>query len=76
MFTLTSPSQVRKNTDVYRRLYCRVAFFQGVGRDGDEDAYGRKSEVYRDLVTLLRNTSPRFAEDVRKQVMLLETRRK
>ncbi|XP_017338138.1 outer dynein arm-docking complex subunit 2 isoform X1 [Ictalurus punctatus] len=39
----------------------------GVGRDGDKDAYGRKSEVYRDLVTLLRNTSPRFAEDVRKQ---------
>ncbi|XP_053094481.1 outer dynein arm-docking complex subunit 2 [Pangasianodon hypophthalmus] len=39
----------------------------GVGRDGDENAYDRKSEVYRDLVTLLKNTSPHFAKDISKQ---------
>ncbi|XP_058261595.1 outer dynein arm-docking complex subunit 2 isoform X1 [Hemibagrus wyckioides] len=39
----------------------------GVGPDRDENSYGRKSQVYGDLVTLLKNTSPHFTEDIRKQ---------
>ncbi|KAM9462528.1 outer dynein arm-docking complex subunit 2 [Clarias gariepinus] len=39
----------------------------GIGHDEDESAYVRKSDVYRDLVTLLKNMSPYFAEDIRKQ---------
>ncbi|GAA6067435.1 outer dynein arm-docking complex subunit 2 isoform X1 [Tachysurus ichikawai] len=46
----------------------------GVGPDGDENSYDRKSQVFRDLVTLLKDTSPHFTEDIRKQVILLENK--
>ncbi|KAK2866722.1 hypothetical protein Q7C36_002778 [Tachysurus vachellii] len=39
----------------------------GVGPDGDENSYDRKSQVYGDLVTLLKDTSPHFTDDIRKQ---------
>lgn len=44
--------------------------FQGVGPDRDEKSYDRKSQVYGELVTLLKNMSLHFAEDIRKQVMI------
>ncbi|TTA26178.1 Armadillo repeat-containing protein 4 [Bagarius yarrelli] len=39
----------------------------GVGFDEGEDSYRRKSRAYTDLLTLLKNMSPHFAENFRNQ---------
>lgn len=41
---------------------------QGIRQEGEENAYDRTSDVYRDLVTLLKSKSPHFAENINKQV--------
>ena len=43
-------------------------FSQGVKQEGDENAYERTSDTYRDLVTLLKSRSPHFAENINKEV--------
>uniref|UniRef100_A0A8C7JVV6 Outer dynein arm docking complex subunit 2 n=1 Tax=Oncorhynchus kisutch TaxID=8019 RepID=A0A8C7JVV6_ONCKI len=40
----------------------------GIWQEGEENAYDRTSDVYRDLVTLLKSKSPHFAENINKQV--------
>ena len=50
-------------------LNLSLFFFQGIKQEGDDKAYERKSDVYKDLVTLLKNKSPRFIENIGKQVM-------
>uniref|UniRef100_A0A8C8I3M0 Armadillo repeat-containing protein 4 n=1 Tax=Oncorhynchus tshawytscha TaxID=74940 RepID=A0A8C8I3M0_ONCTS len=40
----------------------------GIRQEGEENAYDRTSDVYRDLVTLLKSKSPHFAENINKQV--------
>ncbi|XP_030631664.1 armadillo repeat-containing protein 4 isoform X2 [Chanos chanos] len=39
----------------------------GIKQEGEENAYERKSDIYKDLVTLLRSHSPHFAENINKQ---------
>ncbi|XP_023679477.1 outer dynein arm-docking complex subunit 2 isoform X2 [Paramormyrops kingsleyae] len=39
----------------------------GIKQEGDENAYERKSDIYKDLVTLLKHHSPHFAEHINKQ---------
>ncbi|XP_036376548.1 armadillo repeat-containing protein 4 [Megalops cyprinoides] len=39
----------------------------GIKQEGEEHGYERKSEVYKDLVTLLKGESPHFAENINKQ---------
>ncbi|KAJ8278066.1 hypothetical protein GJAV_G00083450 [Gymnothorax javanicus] len=39
----------------------------GIKQEGDEKAFERKSDVYKDLVTLLKKKSPYFAENIDKQ---------
>ncbi|KAM7390786.1 hypothetical protein PAMA_008804 [Pampus argenteus] len=39
----------------------------GIKQDGDEKAYERTSDTYRDLVTLLKSRSPHFAENTYKK---------
>lgn len=45
-----------------------VFISQGNKQEGDENAYDKKSDVYMDLVTLLKSTSPHFAENASEQV--------
>uniref|UniRef100_A0A673W2N7 Outer dynein arm docking complex subunit 2 n=1 Tax=Salmo trutta TaxID=8032 RepID=A0A673W2N7_SALTR len=40
----------------------------GITQEGEENAYDRTSDVYKDLVTLLKSKSPHFAENINKQV--------
>ncbi|NXU55154.1 ARMC4 protein, partial [Turnix velox] len=40
-----------------------VFFFKGQLNDKDDIDYERKSDIYKDIVTLLRDRSPRFAEN-------------
>ncbi|KAM7370158.1 hypothetical protein PAMP_011436 [Pampus punctatissimus] len=39
----------------------------GIKEEGDEKAYERTSDMYRDLVTLLKSRSPHFAENINKK---------
>ncbi|KAL7856705.1 hypothetical protein SRHO_G00156040 [Serrasalmus rhombeus] len=39
----------------------------GIKQEGEENAYERKSDVYKDLVTLLKIKSPHFTENINKQ---------
>ncbi|CAK6952038.1 outer dynein arm-docking complex subunit 2 [Scomber scombrus] len=39
----------------------------GLNQEGDENAYERTSDTYRDLVTLLKSRSPHFAENINKE---------
>ncbi|XP_041825021.1 outer dynein arm-docking complex subunit 2 isoform X6 [Melanotaenia boesemani] len=39
----------------------------GMTHEGEESSYERVSDVYEDLVTLLKSRSPRFAENINKQ---------
>ncbi|XP_064188478.1 outer dynein arm-docking complex subunit 2 isoform X1 [Anguilla rostrata] len=39
----------------------------GIKQEGDDKAYERKSDVYKDLVTLLKNKSPHFTKNIDKQ---------
>ncbi|KAJ8395026.1 hypothetical protein AAFF_G00039770 [Aldrovandia affinis] len=39
----------------------------GIKQEGEDKAYERKSDVYKDLVTLLKKNSPHFAENINKQ---------
>ncbi|XP_071753052.1 outer dynein arm-docking complex subunit 2 isoform X1 [Centroberyx gerrardi] len=39
----------------------------GIKQEGEENAYERTSDMHKDLVTLLRNRSPHFAENINKQ---------
>ncbi|CAB1340771.1 unnamed protein product [Coregonus sp. 'balchen'] len=39
----------------------------GIRQEGEENAYDRTSDVYKDLVTLLKSKSPHFAENINKQ---------
>ncbi|KAJ8010314.1 hypothetical protein DPEC_G00073750 [Dallia pectoralis] len=39
----------------------------GIGQEAKDTAYDRTSEVYKDLVTLLKSFSPHFAENIQKQ---------
>ncbi|MFT7809573.1 armadillo repeat-containing protein 4 [Arapaima gigas] len=41
---------------------------RGATQEGEEDAYERKGDVFRDLATLLKHSSPYFAENVDRQV--------
>lgn len=41
---------------------------QGISQEGEENGYDRTSNVYKDLVTLLKSKSPHFAENINKQV--------
>lgn len=45
------------------------SYLQGIKQEGDENAYERKSDIYKDLVTLLKHHSPHFAEHINKQVL-------
>uniref|UniRef100_A0A4W5P7J7 Outer dynein arm docking complex subunit 2 n=1 Tax=Hucho hucho TaxID=62062 RepID=A0A4W5P7J7_9TELE len=40
----------------------------GIRQEGEENSYDRTSDVYKDLVTLLKSKSPHFAENINKQV--------
>ncbi|KAL7373163.1 hypothetical protein ABVT39_000343 [Epinephelus coioides] len=39
----------------------------GIKQEGEENCYERTSDTYKDLVTLLKNRSPHFAENINKQ---------
>uniref|UniRef100_A0A4W5P4D9 Outer dynein arm docking complex subunit 2 n=1 Tax=Hucho hucho TaxID=62062 RepID=A0A4W5P4D9_9TELE len=39
----------------------------GIRQEGEENSYDRTSDVYKDLVTLLKSKSPHFAENINKQ---------
>lgn len=43
-------------------------FTQGIKPEGSEHDYERTSNVYKDLVTLLKSRSPYFAENIKTQV--------
>ncbi|XP_041825017.1 outer dynein arm-docking complex subunit 2 isoform X2 [Melanotaenia boesemani] len=43
----------------------------GMTHEGEESSYERVSDVYEDLVTLLKSRSPRFAENINKQVFVV-----
>jgi len=48
-------------------------FFQETNGEGGENSYRRKSEAYKDLVTLLKNMSPHFAKASDEKVLLNTT---
>lgn len=45
------------------------SFFKGRLKGEDID-YERKSDLYKDIVTFLRERSPRFVENIAKQVCI------
>uniref|UniRef100_A0A8C5H8C4 Armadillo repeat containing 4 n=1 Tax=Gouania willdenowi TaxID=441366 RepID=A0A8C5H8C4_GOUWI len=47
---------------------------KGIKQDGQESGYERISEVYRDLVTLLKHRSPYFAANIKTQVQCKTSR--
>uniref|UniRef100_A0A3B4DPN4 Outer dynein arm docking complex subunit 2 n=1 Tax=Pygocentrus nattereri TaxID=42514 RepID=A0A3B4DPN4_PYGNA len=47
----------------------------GIKQEGEENAYERKSDVYKDLVTLLKSKSLHFTENINEQVVFLNLRR-
>ncbi|XP_036428210.1 armadillo repeat-containing protein 4 [Colossoma macropomum] len=44
----------------------------GIKQEGEENAYERKSDVYKDLVTLLKSKSPHFTESINKQDFVIQ----
>ncbi|XP_028289055.1 armadillo repeat-containing protein 4 [Parambassis ranga] len=45
----------------------------GVKQEGEEESYERTSDLYEDLVTLLKSRSPHFAENINKQIQHVES---
>ncbi|NXA44728.1 ARMC4 protein, partial [Nothocercus julius] len=45
-----------------------ILFFKGKLKEKDDIDYERKSDIYKDIVTLLRERSPKFVENMSKQV--------
>ncbi|KAI4892456.1 hypothetical protein NFI96_000741 [Prochilodus magdalenae] len=45
---------------------------QGIKQEGEENAYDKKSDVYKDLVTLLKSKSSQFAENINKQDFVIQ----
>ncbi|XP_040290276.1 outer dynein arm-docking complex subunit 2 [Bufo bufo] len=57
------------DTEPFCVTYSTSGVFINAGKmkDKEEIIYDRKSEVYKDLITLLKDKSPRFAENITKQ---------
>lgn len=45
-----------------------ILLSQGIKQEGEETGYERTSDMYKDLVTLLKSRSPHFAQNVTEQV--------
>ena len=43
-------------------------FLKGRKQEGDESGYERISDIYEDLMTLVKSRSPHFADNINKQV--------
>ncbi|CAB1350268.1 unnamed protein product [Coregonus sp. 'balchen'] len=54
-------------TPPWRQVHGEICYL-GISQKSEENACDRTSDVYKDLVTLLKSKSPHFAENINKQV--------